>query len=101
MDTRNFRENGDIPEGVQMKLFLIEQDQNCDYDTYDSAVVAALDEESARVTNPSNGSLMKNKDWNRKYSSWCNGPEYVTVRYLGEAIDGVEPGIVCSSFNAG
>jgi hypothetical protein len=84
-----------------MKLFLIEQDQNNDYDTYDSAVVAVMDEESARMTNPSNGTPMKDKDWNENYSSWCNGPEHVKVRYLGEAIDGVKHGIVCSSFNAG
>ena len=84
-----------------MKLFLIEQDQNDYYDSYDSAVVVADTEESARSTNPSNGQPMKENDWTVNYSSWCNGPEHVTVRYLGEAIDGVEPGIVCASFNAG
>ena len=84
-----------------MKLFLIEQDQNCDYDSYDSAVVAAPNEDAARTMNPSNGQPMKDEDWNKNYGSWCNGPEHVKVRYLGEAIDGVELGIVCSSFNAG
>ncbi|MFA6125419.1 hypothetical protein [Sphingomonas sp.] len=38
-----------------MKLFLISQNQNYDYDTYDSAVVAAPDEETARLMNPRNG----------------------------------------------
>lgn len=80
-----------------MKLFLISQNQNEDYDTYDSAVVAALDEETARQTDPSTGGQ---KDWSDRYSSWCNGPQHITVRYLGEAVD-VDPGIVCASFNAG
>lgn len=39
-----------------MKLFLISQTQNNDYDTCDSAVVAAPDEETARSTTPAMGS---------------------------------------------
>lgn len=82
-----------------MKLFLISQDQNKDYDTYDSAVVAAADEETARHMDPANGKPIE--DWGKNYSSWCNGPEHVTVCYLGEAAYGVEQGVVCASFNAG
>lgn len=82
-----------------MKLFLISQDQNDDYDTYDSAVVAAADEETARQMNPANGKPMD--EWDKKYNSWCNGLEHVTVRYLGEATGDVEQGVVCASFNAG
>jgi hypothetical protein len=82
-----------------MKLFLISQEQNNRYDTYDSAVVAAPDEETARNMNPSNGVPMD--DWKKNRNPWCNGPERVSVRYLGEAVDGVERGVVCASFNAG
>lgn len=81
-----------------MKLFLISQDQNDDYDTYDSAVVAASDEETARSMDPANGKPIKKKNWGL---SWCDGPEYVTVRYLGEAVDDVEQGIICASYNSG
>jgi len=35
-----------------MKLWLISQDVNNDYDTYDCAVVAAVDEDAARHTHP-------------------------------------------------
>lgn len=80
-----------------MKLFLISQDQNDDFDTYDSAVVAASDEETARRMNPDSGKPMMDENNKR----WCNGPEHVTVRYLGEATGDVEQGIVCASFNAG
>ena len=38
-----------------MKLFLISQKENNDYDTYDSAVVAAENEEIAKEMNPHNG----------------------------------------------
>lgn len=78
-----------------MKLFLIAQGQNTDYDTYDSAVVAAPDEETAKQMNPANGKPMN--EWGRAYSAWCSGPEHVTARYLGEAADGVELGVVCAS----
>jgi hypothetical protein len=78
-----------------MKLFLIEQDQNDEYDTYDSAVVAAPDEETARWMDPGTGRPVEN--WGHK---WCSGPEYVNVIYLGEAVFGVARGVVCASFNA-
>jgi hypothetical protein len=80
-----------------MKLFLISQDQNNDYDTYDSAVVAAPDEETAKQMNPANGKPVD--EWER--NTWCNGPEHVTVRYLGDAVGDVEQDVVCASFNAG
>ena len=82
-----------------MKLYLISQDQNKEDDTFDSAVVAAPDEKTARKMNPANGKPMKK--WNSPYSTWCNGKKKVTVRYLGEAVDDVEKGVVCASFNAG
>ena len=82
-----------------MKLYLISQDQNNEYETFDSAVVAAPDKKTARNMNPNTGNPMKN--WNSPYSTWCNGKKKVTVRYLGEAVDDVEKGVVCASFNAG
>lgn len=79
-----------------MKLFLISQNQRNEYDTYDSAVVAAPDKETAKQMDPRDGMPM---DWDSSYS-WCTGPEYVTVEYLGEAFEKVQ-GIICASFNAG
>lgn len=81
-----------------MKLFLIAHDELVDCDSYDSAVVASPDEETARQMDPSTGLP---KDWSVNYSTWCSGPAHVTVRYLGEAADDAELGIVCASFNAG
>ena len=82
---------------MNMKLFLISQVQNSDYDSYDSAVVSAPDEEAARQTDPRTGKPVD--DWSKIW--WCSGPEYVTVKYIGDAAEDVEQGVVCASFNAG
>ena len=77
----------------RLKLWLISQEENTGWDTYDSAVVAAKTEEEARLINPDGG-------WNLS-SAWCSSPDKVHIEYLGIATEGVEPGIVLSSFNAG
>ena len=79
-----------------MKLFKISQTENDGYDTYDSAIVAALDEEAARNIRPA-----ASYDWDYIYSPWCKSPEAVTVEYIGEAKEGTEAGVILASFNAG
>ena len=79
-----------------MNLYLISQNANDDYDTYDAAVVAANNEDEARNINP-NGE----DSWNEKYSSWCSSPEQVSVKYIGIATEETERGIILASFNAG
>ena len=82
-----------------MKLFLISQIQNDDYDTYHEAVVCAPDAETARNMNPSNGKFID--EWGLDITNiWCSAPEQVVVRYIGESADGMEQGVVCVSFNA-
>ena len=81
-----------------MKLFLISQSQNWEYDTYEEAVVIAENEEEARNMNPGTGKPMTEKDWTS--SKWCDSPEHVKVEYLGESISNKQ-GVVCASFNAG
>ena len=78
---------------ADMKLFLISQNQITGWDTYDAAVVAAPDEETAKQIHPDGSG------WDD--SSWCSAPEHVSVRYLGEATGDVEQGVVCASFNQG
>jgi hypothetical protein len=68
-----------------MKLFKISQTENTDYDTFDSAVVCAPNEETARNIHP-----MMGKDTSK-----------VKVEYLGEAKDGLLEDVICASFNAG
>lgn len=76
-----------------LKLWLISQNERKGWDTFDSAVVAAKTAEEARLINPDG-------EWST-YSAWCSYPDKVHVEYLGIATEGVAPGIVLSSFNAG
>lgn len=77
-----------------MRLYLIYQDANVGYDTYDSAVVCAKSATDARNTSP-----YRYKDIDPTYV-WTT-PDNVKVRYLGEAKRGMKAGIICASFNAG
>lgn len=89
-----------------MKLWLIEQDENNNYDTYDCAVVAAATEDDARQQHP-NGSVWDatpardSEAWTYPYGSWCSHPDKVTVRLIGEAAPDMVAGVVVASFNAG
>jgi hypothetical protein len=78
-----------------MKLWLISQTENNDYDTYDSAVVAAETEEDARQMHPGSG------EWGGKYPTWAYSPEKVTVLYIGDAVQGTVAHVILGSFNAG
>ena len=75
-----------------MKLYLISQDINNDYDTYDSAVVAAKSIKDAQNISPSG---------DFKYSNWVKSheKEKVKVKYLGETK--LKRGLILGSFNAG
>jgi hypothetical protein len=77
-----------------MKLFHISQTENNNYDTFDSAVVAAESEDAARNTVPG-------KPFGHSWTDWCSTPELVTVCYIGEAAEGTPAGVICASFNAG
>ena len=79
-----------------MKLWLVYQDENNGYDTYDSMVVAAESEDDARKTLP--GTY---EEWGREYSAWASSPDKVSVKLIGEAAPGIEAGPICTSFNAG
>ena len=80
-----------------MKLWLISQDKNNGYDTYDSAVVAADTDTEAKMMHPFNGEDIKPEPW----SDWVGEPEQVACEYIGEAKDGTQKGVICASFNAG
>ena len=79
-----------------MNLYLISQTENCDWDTYDSAVVAAPSEEAAKTMHP-NGEVVSETN----YRGWVKSPESVSCQLIGVAIDGTPQKVICSSFNAG
>lgn len=83
-----------------MNLYLVSQNANVGYDTFDSFVVCCENEEVARNTNPHDGQPINWKD-NWTTSGWCNRIEDVQVMFLGVADLSVERGVVCASYNAG
>ncbi len=91
-----------------MNMYLVSQEVNDGYDTYDSAVVSAESEADARIIHPSDY-LWHDGAWQRQdikgewYKEWGAGtwaePDAVTVRRIGRS---TEPrGVVLASFNAG
>ena len=93
-----------------MKLWLISQNVNNRWDTYDSAVVAAETEEEARNIYPNddnvrwNGSkwlwyLDDGRVFDYGSGSWTS-PDNVQVQFLADGYEG-PTGTVVASFNAG
>jgi hypothetical protein len=83
-------------------IYHVSQSQNNGYDTYSDFVICAPDEETARNADPSTGWPMTTQNsWSDRYNGWCNGPEHVEVKLVGNAVEGMNPGIICSSFHAG
>lgn len=80
-------------------LYLLIQTSVRGYDTYDSCVVCAPDEDAARRTHP-NGEV----DWHLgpyRPNRWARDPSEVTLTRIGTADPGTAVGVVCASFNAG
>ena len=83
------------------KLWLLTQNVNTGYDTYDSAVVCADTEEDARQITP-DWKWISGKLGDSRYTAWAFKPEEVMAKYIGEADPSVTVGeVVISSFNAG
>jgi hypothetical protein len=87
-----------------MNLYLLRQNVNNGYDTYDSAIVAATTEAEAKEIHPSIYSKdiiysddLSIYDW---AYDWCT-PKDVQVTYIGTAKPGTNKGVILSSFNAG
>jgi hypothetical protein len=95
-----------------VNLYLISQTVNSDYDTYDSAVVAAETAQQAQETHPSSHyrwhddawwfvySDGRESHWGKQLSNWAAATE-VVVKLLSQADTTLPAGVICASFNAG
>lgn len=85
-----------------MNLYLISQDKNLRWDTYDSAVVCANSEEDARIIHPDGRSnyCPKSPESSMFTHDWTT-PANVQVKLIGVSDDNIPRGVVCASFNAG
>jgi hypothetical protein len=107
-----------------MNLYLLTQSDETGYDTYDSAVVAAVSEQAAQGTHPRYASerradfdrdcweeiawldttVCQERGWVRMdtaYSGWASRPSLVVVKLIGVAVPETPAGVICASFNAG
>jgi hypothetical protein len=89
-----------------MKLWKISQTAHEDWDTYDSAVVAAASEDAARGIHPGMGGDWDNnaRCWASEssgYGTWCRTPILVKVELIGEAVEDTPTGVIVASFHAG
>ena len=84
-----------------MNIYRIWQNKNTDYDSYDSAVVAAPDINVARSMHPSGRKF--NWDAPDLYDgTWVTKVEHVGAELIGKADARFnEPTVICASFNAG
>lgn len=92
-----------------MNLYLLSQDENKGWDTYDCAIVAAESEEEARKICPS-GRYEWRDGWcydylpTRRYcprDDWANDIANISVKLIGVADPTVTRGVILASFNAG
>ena len=74
-----------------MNLYLISQDENTYYDSYDSCVVCAPSRMQAQAMKPSKGDN----------GSWATIKANVKVKYIGKARNSMKSGFILKSFNAG
>jgi len=86
-----------------MNLYLITRNDGGDYDQYDSAVVAAPDEATAKDLIERNSEYWTNRTWKREGDSFK--AEYnkldITIELIGTAIGEMPTGVVVASYNAG
>jgi len=92
-----------------MNLYLLSQNESKGWDTYDSAIVAAENEEEARKICPS-GMYEWHNGWcyhfndrplYRSRSDWANDIANISIKLIGVADPTVVRGVILASFNAG
>lgn len=83
-----------------MKLYALSQRKITGHDYYDSAVVSAPDEESARNMHPKDG-LALDAMHHQYIITWPQNPDHVGCQYIGQAMSGMGQIVICASFNAG
>lgn len=83
-----------------MNLYLLTQAVVRGFDTYDSIVVSAPDEATAKTIAPC-GCLLPTLHTDCDHDAWCTTPNDVTATLIGLAVEGTKQGIILASYNAG
>lgn len=82
-----------------MNLYLLKQEENKTYDSYDSCVVCAATEEDAKTINPDDSGITFTPT--EKFPYWARTFEGVMCKYIGVAAEGMKRGVIVASYNAG
>ena len=83
-------------------LYLLSQDENNNYYTYDSCVVCASSPERAVKIHPGSADNPDMDHWESRYGTWCKSPDKVICRQIGTASRDIPlNSVVIGSFNAG
>lgn len=83
------------------KIYLVKQDVNNEYDSYDSFIIACDNADQARNTNPEGLVYDENmEDWEFKRACWCM-PNDAEVELIGATDLYNENKVILASFNAG
>jgi hypothetical protein len=109
--------SGQLPAAMAVRgaapvvyLWLLSQTEAPGWDTYDSCVVAAFDEESAKRVHPTtygrtysdeHGAWLDRHGDRDDCSSWATTADNVTAERVGVAHGQQSGTVVCASFNAG
>lgn len=96
MDKRSHYQIISGEESVKLYLWLLSQEDNNGYETFDSCVVVAPTEEEAKLITPCY-SFSDMGDCKQ----WANSPDGVKVKLIGEAIGQKSGEVILASFNAG
>lgn len=91
---------------MNLKLYKLTQTETTGCDTYDSCIVAATDEEAARLIHPYQQVFPNAKSeeiWEERFMNvWATHPKNVTVSLIGQCEAHItEPQVILASFNAG
>jgi hypothetical protein len=82
-----------------MKIYLLQQNYNADYETYDSVVVCAHDEEDAKNIHPDGREFVENEPYYLR--CWAITKEQIKCYEIGTANPDQERGVILASYNAG
>lgn len=81
----------------KMKLYLLSQNDNNAYDTFDSILVCAENELEAVKITPTGGVFTENQ----RYTNWAKKLSSISCVEIGEANKKQKKGVIIASFNAG
>lgn len=82
-----------------MNLYLLSQEENNDYDTYDSCVVCAKSKADAIKIGPDGKPL--EEELSGSWNVWALTKEGVKCELIGKANSKQKRGVILASFNAG